>query len=146
MTIGEKIQKFRKKHNYTQEELAGKLNVSRQTISKWENDTTIPDSSNIFELSKLFNTSTDYLLDYDEKVNDKQNTNSFVIDIIVLILGLTGLIIFGILLLIGKVNETSSTITLDTYGIFFFVFILISILGATIIIKRFNEKDKTKKN
>lgn len=146
MTIGEKIQKFRKKHNYTQEELAGKLNVSRQTISKWENDTTIPDSSNIFELSKLFNTSTDYLLDYDEKVNDKQNTNSFVIDIIVLILGLTGIVIFGILLLIGKVNETSSTITLDTYGIFFFVFILISILGATIIIKRFNEKDKTKKN
>src|SRR5690554_1994051 len=146
MTIGQKIKELRKKHNYTQEELANKLNVSRQTVSKWENDITLPDSNNIFALSKLFNTSTDYLLNYDEKVNNKQNTNSFVIDTIVLILGLTGLVIFGILLLIGKVNKSSSTIILDAYGIFFLIFILISVFGAIIIIKRFNEKNKTNKD
>ena len=42
MTLGDKLAKLRKENNYTQEQLAEILEVSRQTISKWESDTTYP--------------------------------------------------------------------------------------------------------
>ena len=47
MTIAEKLKYLRKEHNMTQEDMAEKLNVSRQTISKWETNITIPDADNI---------------------------------------------------------------------------------------------------
>lgn len=67
MTIGEKITAIRKEKNMTQEDLANKLNVSRQTISKWENDTSLPDVYNLQELSKILNVSVDELLDKTQK-------------------------------------------------------------------------------
>lgn len=65
MTIGEKISKLRKENNYTQEQLAEILNVSRQSVSKWETDLTYPETEKIFALSKLFDCSADYLLKDD---------------------------------------------------------------------------------
>ncbi len=62
MIIGEKIIALRKSLNWSQEELAEKLNVSRQSISKWESSSSIPDISRVMQISKLFEVSTDYLL------------------------------------------------------------------------------------
>lgn len=62
MTIGEKISKLRKEYNYTQEQLADRLGVSRQSISKWESDLAYPETDKLIELGKLFNCSMDYLL------------------------------------------------------------------------------------
>ena len=62
MTIGEKICKLRKEYNYTQEQLADRLGVSRQSISKWESDLAYPETDKLIELGKLFNCSMDYLL------------------------------------------------------------------------------------
>ena len=62
MTLGEKIAKERKSLNYTQEQLADVLNVSRQSISKWESDIAYPETEKLIELGKLFNCSMDYLL------------------------------------------------------------------------------------
>lgn len=62
MDIGIKINKLRKEKGLSQEELASLLNVSRQTISKWESNNGLPDAYNLVELSKLFNVTTDYLL------------------------------------------------------------------------------------
>ena len=62
MTLGEKLQKLRKSKGMSQEELASKITVSRQAISKWELNTAIPDTENIIQLSKLFEVSADYLL------------------------------------------------------------------------------------
>ena len=62
MLIGEKITALRKKNGWSQEELADKMNVSRQAVSKWESDQTIPDLDKVLILSKLFNVTTDYLL------------------------------------------------------------------------------------
>lgn len=70
MNIGEKIIKLRKQNNMSQEELASKLNVSRQSISKWELNSATPDAYNLLELSKLFNVTTDYLL-YDDYKSDE---------------------------------------------------------------------------
>lgn len=62
MTFGEKIQQLRKKQGWTQEELAAKIAVSRQALSKWELGTAIPDTENVLQISRLFGVSTDYLL------------------------------------------------------------------------------------
>jgi len=62
MTFGEKVQILRKAKGMSQEQLAKRLNVSRQAISKWEQGLATPDVSNVIELSKLFNVSIDYLL------------------------------------------------------------------------------------
>lgn len=62
MTIGEKISKLRKENNYTQEQLADILNVSRQSVSKWESNTAYPETDKLIVLARLFECSTDYLL------------------------------------------------------------------------------------
>lgn len=62
MTLGEKLSKLRKQGNYTQEQLADILGVSRQSISKWESDIAYPETDKLIELGKLFECSMDYLL------------------------------------------------------------------------------------
>ncbi len=65
MILAEKIFALRRNAGYSQEELAEKLNVSRQSVSKWESASSIPDIGKIIELSKLFGVTTDYLLKDD---------------------------------------------------------------------------------
>ena len=62
MILADKIIRLRKKNGWTQEELAEKLNVSRQAVSKWEGAQTIPDLEKILQLGDLFGVTTDYLL------------------------------------------------------------------------------------
>lgn len=62
MTFGAKLSKLRKDSNYTQEQLAGLLGVSRQSISKWESDVAYPETDKLIRLSELFQCSLDYLL------------------------------------------------------------------------------------
>ena len=73
MTFGEKLTKLRKENNYTQEQLADILNVSRQSVSKWELDTTFPETDKLIEIGKLFNCSMDYLLK-EENTTLSENT------------------------------------------------------------------------
>jgi len=63
-TIGENIRAFRKQNGLTQEELAGRLGVTYQAVSKWEHGTTAPDISLLPELAAVFGTSIDALLGY----------------------------------------------------------------------------------
>ena len=67
MEIGEKIMNLRKKNGLSQEELAEKVSVARQTISKWELGETSPDLKQAKELSKIFNVSLDELTNNDIK-------------------------------------------------------------------------------
>ena len=62
MTLGQKLKEIRKRLGLSQEQLAEIINVSRQAITKWENDAGIPDISNLQELSKVFGLTVDYLL------------------------------------------------------------------------------------
>ena len=62
MILADKILELRKSNGWSQEELAEKLNVSRQSVSKWESAAAIPDMNRILELSKVFGVTTDYLL------------------------------------------------------------------------------------
>lgn len=62
MEIGKKLNQLRKLSGMTQEQLAEKLNVSRQTVSKWEAGSTLPDLENMVRISKIFCVSLDNLL------------------------------------------------------------------------------------
>ena len=62
MILAEKIIALRKRMNWSQEELAEKLDISRQSVSKWEVGATIPDLDKILKMSEIFGVSTDYLL------------------------------------------------------------------------------------
>lgn len=73
MILADKIIEERKKNGWTQEELAQKLGVSRQSVSKWESAGAIPDLKKIIQLADLFGVSTDYLLK-DEV--EKENTET----------------------------------------------------------------------
>ena len=65
MTLAEKIIRLRKEQGWSQEELAHRLEVSRQAVSKWESMASVPDLDKILKLSQLFGVSTDYLLKDD---------------------------------------------------------------------------------
>ena len=72
MILADKIIRLRKKLGWSQEELAEKMNVSRQAVSKWEGAQTIPDLGKVLQLSQLFGVTTDYLLK-DEIENEELN-------------------------------------------------------------------------
>ena len=73
MTLGEKLSKLRKEYNYTQEQLADILGVSRQSISKWESDIAYPETDKLVKMGKLFECSMDYLLNEDISENKVYN-------------------------------------------------------------------------
>lgn len=62
MTTGEKIAELRKKKGITQEQLSEMLNVSRQSVSRWEMDAAFPETEKLIRLSRLLECSIDFLL------------------------------------------------------------------------------------
>lgn len=82
MTFGEKLNLLRKQNHLSQEQLAAELDVSRQTISKWELNSSFPDIEKLKMLRKLFGVSIDYLLidelESDEKISEAVKTENMV--------------------------------------------------------------------
>ncbi len=117
--LGEKILKMRKEHNLSQEQLAEKLNVSRQTISNWENGKFYPDIDGLVNLSKCFNVSLDNLLSNDDKVLDylKESTdivksNRNVLNAIIL-----NIVLIIVFVIMGIVFEQSAFIVIIIFTI-----------------------------
>ncbi len=77
VNVGNKIYALRKEHSLTQDELAEKLTVTRQVISKWELGNSLPSIDLIIELSKLFHTSIEDLLCLNDDVPEIDETNIF---------------------------------------------------------------------
>lgn len=102
MRLSEKILNLRKQNGLSQEELAEKMNVSRQAISRWEGGSAQPDVSNILQLSKLFGVTTDFLLN-EEYQNDndmpviRNRKIKKMIALCISIVGLLGNFIFYVL-------------------------------------------------
>lgn len=81
MSLGQKLYELRKQKNLSQEEVAEKLNVTRQTISKWETDQSTPDFDKITPLCKLYDISADELLTGKKKeTEEKEKTKNENID------------------------------------------------------------------
>lgn len=112
MNLGKKIAELRKKNNLSQEELAEKVGVARQTISKWEIGDTTPDINQVKIISKIFNISIDELVDNDinnvivEKVSNTEKLAGITIKIlkvfgIMLIVFITLILLFVIIFMVN---------------------------------------------
>ena len=105
MTLGEKIITLRKTQKLSQGDLAEKLNVSRQSVSKWETDASVPELNKLIMISNLFNVSLDELVKSDvdssakqtERHTDVYHNNQYnthkIIGILMLFVGILGIIL-----------------------------------------------------
>lgn len=92
MELGDKLKKLRKDRNYSQNQLADKLYVTAQAISKWENNKSVPDIINLVNLSDLYDVSLDYLIKSDKELQSKLSIDTirlkifkwFVVSIIII--------------------------------------------------------------
>lgn len=112
MKFNERLLKLRKENALSQEELGEKLNVTRQTVSKWELGETTPEMEKLIEMAKLFNVSTDELIkESDDKEDAKYeikkdktangNNKAIIIILVVLLIALLGFLGFKIVSSIG---------------------------------------------
>lgn len=76
MNMADRIQALRKAKGISQEELADKLGISRQAVSKWESEQSIPELDKIIAISELFGVTTDYILKGIEPIADKEEKSS----------------------------------------------------------------------
>lgn len=76
MSMADRIQYLRKTNGISQEELADKVGVSRQAVSKWESEQSLPDLGKIITMSDYFGVTTDYILKGIEPVADKEQKSS----------------------------------------------------------------------
>ena len=74
--IANRLVQMRKKNNLSQEELAAKLGISRQAVSKWERAESSPDTDNLIMLARLYNVSLDDLLKTEEPVEPENHTST----------------------------------------------------------------------
>jgi len=95
MNFGEKLTKLRKQKGLSQEELGYELNVTRQTISKWELGQTTPEMDKLVEMSKIFGISVDDLLNETkevktetQKIADNKSRKKTIITIVSVVLGI----------------------------------------------------------
>ncbi|MCM1173478.1 MAG: helix-turn-helix domain-containing protein [Blautia sp.] len=127
MGLGENLQFLRKKNDITQEQLAEKLEVSRQSVSKWESDTTYPEMEKLIQLCQMFHLSMDDLIQKDVSslyVEDKSHYDQHMNLFSKMISSGVGLILLGVSLMlllqgIGFSEELSS--------ILFFVLLVIAV-------------------
>jgi len=155
MNFNEKLQMLRKKQNITQEELAEKLNVSRQAVSKWEAGQTMPEVEKIIELARMYDISLDYILTDNEKddieknkigspkdnVEPKQTNGRIITGSVFLGLGLIGILLFYFFYILNPVKVNVRDLDFNRFLIYYkswpliiFCSILI-FMGLLILIK-----------
>ena len=94
MNISDRIQSLRKAKEISQEELADKVGVSRQAVSKWESEQSIPDLEKVIIMSDYFGVTTDYILKgIEQSAQTAQKANAGIFVIVATVLNFIGLII-----------------------------------------------------
>lgn len=103
MQIGKVLLQQRTQHHWSQAELAAKLNISRQSISKWEQDVSLPSFANVVVISNLFKISLDDLIKGDDELMDKLMKNQKMSKVSKIVLWAFGIAIvsYGILMFAG---------------------------------------------
>lgn len=144
MNLTMKLKEAREKAGYSQKEVAEKLNISRQSISRWENGWSCPDIENLVILSELYNSSIDELLNkvhIEEKNLEEENKISFCImeDFIILVaimcfsaipcLGLIGII--GLIIYMFTKKKKINKL----YQFLIIIFLCISLYNSFMFIK-----------
>lgn len=144
MSLGENLQFLRKKNDITQEQLAEKLDVSRQSVSKWESDTTYPEMEKLVQLCQMFHLRMDDLIQKDVSsiyVEDKSHyDNHMNIYSKMITLGIALIIFaFSVITFLDGINLQD-----ELCSVIFFVFLIIAV--AIFIITGLRHTDFEQKN
>ena len=144
MQLGEKLYKLRESKNMSQEELAEKLGVSRQTISNWENDKVTLDVDKAQELCKLYGIDMNALFDVEPTQSKPRKQDKGLIITLISVIAAFALLAIGCVvgLVLGG-SETSSTIFLSEKSLWAILLVccVAVIIGvAILLIKRFKSK------
>ena len=133
MSIGKRIANVRKERNISQEELAGRIYVSRQSISKWESDQVIPDTENVIALAKALNVSVEWIISGSEQTSKKNVQKDFIVLIIGSVFFVTSIIL--VIAYPQMLSETSSVITFNEFSILIVISVAITIWGIILAYK-----------
>lgn len=141
MTIGERLLKLRKEKNLSQEELASILNVSRQTVSKWETDQTTPDFDKIIPICDFYGITCDELFkgikNNESKASDIENTKKRNATNI-------GISVFLYIISVVWIIFSSTILKAPIFGICFFLIIVAIATGIIVYNSILNSKEKRK--
>ena len=143
MELGSQIRRYRSERGMSQDDLAGRIFVSRQTISNWENDRTYPDVQNLLLLSNLFGVSLDQLvkgdLDTMKQALDKDVRSMKILNLILYSLAAVIFIVDGLVLYGVAVAKREWPWLLSLLGLFALLVLLGLIGGIEENIKRRND-------
>lgn len=137
MSLGQNLQFLRKRDNITQEQLAETLEVSRQSVSKWESDTTYPEMDKLLQLASLFHCNLDDLVQKDistQYVEDKCNYDQFMNQFSKRITLGVALILSGITLTIFLITFLPQIQGFNMEGLSGVIFLLFVVVAVAIFI------------
>lgn len=138
MSVHQNLKRRRKEHRLTQEEVASKLGISRQSISKWENGNSYPDIDNLILLSELYGVSVDNLL-HGNNINAKKSKNNFSVLLIVSVIAtilppLGGIISVIIFKKINNIKVKHKKIIVFLCKISVFLSVITGIIGINFLL------------
>ncbi len=144
--LSDKLFQLRKKSGLSQEQLAEKLNVSRQSISKWESGASTPEVEKLITISEYFGVTLDYLMkDVEEGPPEKARSKRpgihgwSIFGILLCIPGIVILILWGLISIFSSSASdqigASSTIEIDGNGIFLILCAAAILIGAGLLLK-----------
>ena len=150
--LSERIYKFRRKNGLSQEQLAERIGVSRQAISKWESGTSTPELEKLLALSECFNITLDELVK-DEAANQAVSEASpksaenkvskgmeMKVGIGLCLIGAICLILSGVMMITSPSTtdqlNAASTITLNGSGVLFIICVLSMVVGLVLILRK----------
>lgn len=134
MEIGTQIKKYRNAMELSQEELAEKLYVTRQTISNWENEKSYPDIHSLLLLSSVFHISLDQLIKGDLEMMKKEIDKAEVAEFN----GISN--VFGILFVVSMIAFIPLVVFLKIYGVVIWAILYLITLGFGIKVEKLKKK------
>ena len=130
MNIADRIQHLRKSKGISQEELADKVGVSRQAVSKWESEQSTPDIEKVILLSDYFEVTTDYLLKGIEPVSENipRKSDARIFSLVASVINFIGLVV-AIMIWIERRTSSSVAVGLILMAVGIMIFVIGQFIG-----------------
>ncbi len=134
MTLGERLKEYRQTEGLSQEQLAESLNVSRQAITKWENDKGMPDIDNLIAISKMMRITLDDIVKGETEIAQKASEKRAINTKLSLVTAVVFFIVSIIWIIVGCVNLNSAYLALPVMN---FICAAVLLVCAFIHVKRY---------
>lgn len=151
MSLSEQLYTLRRRSGLSQEQLAEKLGVSRQAVSKWESGASTPESEKLIAISRYFNVTVDHLINGTSvepspagSPEGKTSHPRALAGLIICLAGVAGIILWGLVTVLSPAASNrlgdSSAITIDGHGILLLLCAAALIAGAVLLLRDHGKK------